>query len=132
MVQIRSVSRLIAAVASIRDPQKVVPQQISRIQERLSSGVDFQGHPFAPYKTDRPQNHDRPLQYAAELFDDARIEAKVGGHDVQFFAKIYGQAAKIARYQNVRRKFLPFSDRDHREFRSSLLGMLKDGWRASK
>ncbi len=125
--QITAIKRLIEATSSFGNSTHVVEQQVTRIQGRLRRGVDVDGNSFAPYKDPRAAHaNSRPLERAARLFESPAYDFARTLEGAEFKATITGQAAKIAVYQNVRRRFLGYSDADKKEVRTELMSMIAE------
>lgn len=129
-MKIKSISKLIAAAASVRKASTpIMQQQIENTQSRLDRGVDIFGNEFAPYLDQDRFRGQRPLSRAASLFDEARVDASTSSQGgVEFRASITGEAAKIAHYQNVKRRFLGYSADDRRDAVSGVRKALKEGF----
>lgn len=132
-MRITSIKRLMGAVdhpsSFLGDGNR---RQIDAIQERLRNGVDTEGTAFDGFKDPSRARYPRPLYHAYKIFQDGaqRIESGIGS--VRSVFTIYGVAAKIAHYQNIRRQFLGFSLDDRRAALESVVSGIKKGmqrWR---
>ena len=125
--EILSIKKLIAATSNFSHSPKVMENQAARTRFRLDQGIDVTGSVFAPYK-DKTRTHpnSRPLQRAARLFESPRYDTTnvLGGSE--FRMTITGQAAKIARYQNIRRKFIGFSAQDRSDVKRDIFSMISE------
>ena len=125
-MQITAIKKLLRALDDVGAHSTVMEEQMIRTRDRLNAGVDVDGRPFAPYKTRRPYNHTRPLLHAAQLFDPVKYDGTRSAVGFELKASIFGQAARIAYYQNFRRKFLGFSREDRRQVRDDLADALSN------
>lgn len=133
MIKITSLHRLLSATTDFGKSTKPVEHQISRVQARLSQGIDVEGNSFAPYKDQKRKHpHSRPLEHAAKLFEPTSFDLERNLTNSEFRASIHGQAARIAVYQNVRRKFLGYSRRDREEVMSDMKQTLREAWRVAR
>lgn len=128
---IKSIAKLLGAASSVRrSAAPLMQQQVDNIQDRLDRGVDIFGNEFAPYLDQKRFRGRRPLSRAASLFDGARVDASTSSQGgVEIRATIVGEAAKIAHYQNVKRRFLGYSLDDRREVMASIRKALAEGYR---
>ena len=125
-MRIMVIKRLITAVDGMGMNTSVMEQQIQRSKERLNMGVDLNGGTFAPYKDDRPSNQNRPLAQAARLWDDVRYSSSRTLEGFELTATITGEAAKIAIYQNVKRRFVGYSSGDRDLAKQGVSTMLRE------
>ena len=125
-MKITAIKRLMAAVDNMGQSTSVMEQQIQRTRDRLNSSIDLRGSTFLPYKEDRPTNHNHPLALAARLWDDTRYSSSRTLEGFELMATITGQAAKIAIYQNVKRRFVGFSHGDRDVVKQGISTMLKE------
>lgn len=132
MIKIKAINRLLRATDTFGTHSSVMESQIQRTRERLNFGIDIHGASFAPYKEDRPTNQDRPLARAARLFDDVRYTYNHTLEGFDLVATITGQAAKIANYQNVKRRFVGYSTEDRRFVKQGVVAMLKEAMRNAR
>lgn len=128
-IEVKSIRKLISATTDFGHSTHVVERQVVRTQERLNRGVDVFGNKFAPFKDDRVRRNSRPLQRAARLFEGPRFDLVQTLTGQEFVATISGQAAKIANYQNVNRKFVGFSRQDRSEIREDLKFMIGNAFK---
>ena len=125
-MRITSIKRLMFAAENLGHSTTVMEQQIQRSRDRLNMGVDLNGGTFAPYKDDRPSNQNRPLAQAARLWDDVRYSSSRTLEGFELTATITGQAAKIAIYQNVKRRFVGYSSGDRDLAKQGISTMLRE------
>lgn len=125
MLKVNSIKKIMYAADAFGSNPDVLPRQIQNIRERLNSGVDSNGEAFAPYMTERKTNHDRPLELASRLFDGVHYSSENTLENTLVKATISGEAAKIAGYQNVKRKFMPFSEKDRDDVRKQVFESLR-------
>lgn len=130
-MKINTISRLMSAASSVgQASESIMKQHIENTQSRLDHGVDIFGNEFAPYLDQERFRGRRPLSRAASLFDEARVDASTSSQGgVEFRAAIVGEAAKIAHYQNVKRRFLGYSDEDRRDMVIGIRKALKEGFK---
>lgn len=132
LIKIKAINRLMRATDTFGAHSSVMESQIQRTRERLNLGIDVNGASFAPYKEDRPTNQERPLARAARLFDDVRYTYNRTLEGFDIIATITGQAAKIAHYQNVKRRFIGYSAEDRRSIKQGVAAMLKEAMRNAR
>lgn len=127
MIQIKSIKRLIYATSRMDTAAgPLMRNQVQNTKDRLNTGIDVSGNPFAPYKHPERFKGRRPLSRAASLFNDAQIGAvnsSLGG--VEFRASISGRSAIIAFYQNIHRRFLGYNREDRREAKKTVVDTIK-------
>lgn len=134
MIQITSIKRLIYASNNVGPGlQKSAERQVSVMKERVSSGTGVGGDLFAPYKDPSRYHSPHPLAHAAKLFDnvDYKLGYGVGGA-LEASATITGQAAKIALYQNLHRKFIGYSMTDKKQLFENIANSMREAaakWR---
>lgn len=126
LLRIKAIQRLMFAASNMTSSTSIMEHQIQRSKMRLDAGVDLKGAKFAPYKEDRPTNNSRPLAHASRLWDDARYSYSRTLEGFEMQATITGRAATIAIYQNVKRRFVGFSDTDKGEAMQGLVRMLRE------
>lgn len=130
-VEIKSIRRLIQAIDQV--DKYVVPAmgaQVQNIRDKLNRGVEFDGDKFAPYKDPSRFKGRRPLQYAARLFNEARVDVSgTSFGNVELSATIVGTPATIAIWQNVMRDFLSYSKGDKAEMKKMMIAGLKESYR---
>jgi hypothetical protein len=133
MIRIRAISRLMRATHEIGSSTTPSENQVSRIKSRLVSGTDVDGNTFAPYKNPKVKRaNSRPLQQAARLFESPQFDNEVNFTGISFKFSITGIAAKIAIYQNFRRRFLGFSRQDRPEVKHDIANELRKAFRSTR
>ena len=130
-MKIKSMSKLLAAAGTIRRvAEPIMRNQIRNTQDRLNQGVDVSGDNFTPYLDQGRFRGREPLSRAASLFDEARVDVSTSSQGgVEIRATITGEAAKIAHYQNIKRRFLGYSAEDRREAMLSIRRALREGFK---
>jgi hypothetical protein len=129
-IRITALKRLLFATSELGTSTHPMEQQIGRTIERLNRGVDLNGNSFAPYEYKNVKHlHSRPLERAARLFESPRYDITSNANGMELKATITGQAAKIATYQNIKRRFVGFSRTDRPEIREELKSKLGEAFR---
>lgn len=132
MIKITALKRLAYAASTLGSSDSIMPDQVRSIRDRLNTGTDSNGQSFAPYATQRKTNHSRPLALASRLFDDVQYSTETTLSWRLVKATISGQAAKIAGYQNMKRDFMSFSQKDKDDIIKSTRESLREAmsqWR---
>lgn len=128
--KIMSLKRLIQASASLGNSTHVMEQQTARTQNRLNQGVDLDGATFKPYKDQtRAHPNSRPLEHASRLFESPHYDLTKTLSGCEIRMTITGEAARIARYQNVKRRFIGFARSDRGDVRQEMKHMLVEAFR---
>lgn len=127
--RITALKRLLSATSDFGGSVHVMEKQTERTQSRLSQGVDLGGQTFAPYK-DRKRKHlnSRPLEHAARLFESPKYDLSRNLEGATMKMTITGMAARIARYQNFRRRFVGFARSDRPEVKREIFTMIADAY----
>ena len=129
-MRIHSIAKLIEATSQMSGATAAMEDQIYRIAARLNSGIDLDNRPFAPYKNTKvAHKNSRPLERAARLFEGPHYDTEHGGSGLELKATIFGNAAKIARYQNEKRRFIGYSQLDREEVREKLKQVLVENFK---
>ena len=108
--RIHSIDRLIAAASGRGLTARAVENQVERVRERLRTGRDEEGRPLAPYAD--TTNRAAPLANASKLLENVRAEYVRDSAAFREQAEVRGQAATILVYQDKRRNFLGWGERD--------------------
>lgn len=131
--RITSIRRLIEAADSFGESTHVMEQQTARTQARLEQGVDLDSNTFTPYKyPNKLHDNDRPLQRAARLFEGVKYNVNKALGGVDFKMTMSGEPAKIAYYQNLRRRFMGFSRSDRTDAKEELGRVLMEAFKNAR
>ncbi len=113
------VGRVLAAIEETMGDEKVMEDQLRRMVERTSHGVDVRGAPFAPYKRLPKDGRRTPLGRGG-LLARAKVDSANSLDGVDLRATVTGMTARIAYYQNRHRQFWGFAEQDRNDVMSHL------------
>jgi hypothetical protein len=131
--RITGIRRLIAATSTFGNSTHVMEEQTVRTQNRLKRGTDLFGASFAPYKyPEKPHLHSRPLEHAARLFQSPNYDISHFLNETEMRMTIYGRAAQIGNYQNIRRRFVGFARVDREEVKRDLWTTILEVFKRAK
>jgi hypothetical protein len=126
---VRILGRLAAAVDLAERDSSLMENQLRRMRDRTSAGVDVDGVPFAPYSRPDPDGRLVPLGGGAKLIEGAKVGVATSLDGADLTATIDGEAGAIASAQNRLRHFVGYSDDDRQaimsEFRAAIARNLR-------
>jgi len=112
-------ARVLASVERTMADETIMGEQLKRMEERTSAGVDIHGAAFAPFKRLPKDGRRTPLGRGG-LLTRAKVDSATSLDGVDLRATVTGMTAKISYYQNRRRQFWGFSEDDKSIVREKL------------